>query len=358
MIWIDPDFGLQDKYIEDTFKALGIPLTKPSIKFVSLVIAHLHLANKQDRDNIINVSLSNTEGYSRAGMSKLIDYLEYHGYIKQVKGNIGTNTKLFLTEGVDNLPFNDKKVGIYTSDNVIYQNSGKSTQKIDLSAAPSIIKEKNRRLISYSELLDSHSITLGDKEIETGLIKSIYGKDYHNHGRIYGLWQCIKSTDRNRILISGKHTTELDFSCMGVSIAYNLHGSTLKKDAYGFKSGLSRSDNKKIMSIALNTKSRRSAILAIESNLPDCKDPDKVLTQVENYHLRIKGSLYSELGMKLMNIDSKVCEEIIRRCNSESLPILSIHDGFIVDTDKSDTLKCIMEESYERVLKNKSPTIK
>lgn len=357
MKFLDIKYTMEEKYIKDTFESLGIKMTKPSIKFVSLIMAHIHLISKHNRDSDLITSITNTDGYSPQGMRKLLNYLEYHNYILvdrgyKFKDGLSDSSKISCLDKCDTLPHISKSVGKYSGDRIVL------TKPIsDKNDIPKEVRRKGRLLDEYSDMLSDFSIQLYSREMDTNYIRSIYTGDFDHHGRIYAPWQWIRSTDRENIQIDNEPTDELDFSGMGVNIVYNLHGRTLRKDAYGFDSGLTRSENKKIMSIALNTGSKRSAAYTIRNHIPHCKDVDSVLSNLEIYHLPISQSLYKNIGMKIMNIDSKVCEKVIRSMIYDNMPVLSIHDGFVTSKNNILRLKEIMEESYESVLKHKSPII-
>ena len=361
----DPEYTMKEEYIKDIFDSIGIKMTKPSVKFVSMIMAHLHLLDGLGDKSSLGVSINNTLGYSPEGIRKLLNYLEYHDYIKVDRGHLSkrgsaapkkVRSLVNTLDKYKTLPHLDKDIGQY-SDRRIILSTPDGRLKPDLSTMPDYVRYRNRVLNTYSDLLEGYDIKLNNIKIGSSFIRSIYSGDFESHGRIYAPWQLIPSKDRDNILIDGAITGELDFSGMGINIVYNLHGRDLNKDAYGFKSGLSRSDNKVILNILLNTSSKKSAYLAIKSKFPYYKDISKLLESIELYHFKISQSFYNSIGMRVMNLDGKVCEQVIEGMIKEDLPVLSIHDGFLSKTEDLDKLKEIMEESYECILEHKSPII-
>ena len=54
-------------------------------------------------------------------------------------------------------------------------------------------------------------------------------------------------------------------------------------------------------------------------------------------------------GLKLMNIDSRICEYVITDFVRNDTPILTVHDSFIVPFGEEDRLLRLMKEAFEHV---------
>ncbi len=57
----------------------------------------------------------------------------------------------------------------------------------------------------------------------------------------------------------------------------------------------------------------------------------------------------SGAGLRLMNIDSRICEYVIADFVKTSAPILAVHDSFIVPFGEEDGLNQLMKEAFESV---------
>ena len=53
--------------------------------------------------------------------------------------------------------------------------------------------------------------------------------------------------------------------------------------------------------------------------------------------------------MRLMNIDSRICEYVIADFVRTDTPILTVHDSFIVPFGEEDRLLQLMKEAFEHV---------
>lgn len=69
-----------------------------------------------------------------------------------------------------------------------------------------------------------------------------------------------------------------------------------------------------------------------------------------NDHPALEDCLYSDQGIRLMNIDSEIVGRIIASYVEHNKPILSIHDSFIVPDDDKASLEEAMEKISEAVL--------
>ena len=58
-------------------------------------------------------------------------------------------------------------------------------------------------------------------------------------------------------------------------------------------------------------------------------------------------------GLKLMNIDSRICEYVIADFVRTDTPILINHDSFIVPVEEEDRLLQLMKEALKKVTRKK-----
>ena len=191
-------------------------------------------------------------------------------------------------------------------------------------------------------------------------------------GRFYGAWWVTLSKDsRGNITLNGEKTIELDYSSIGIHLLYsqeNLNYYDLNdpnSDPYTLK-GIDpeeREVNKKIITFALNmspgdrhrkfvytvrkkikkTNDKRS-ILGIKKllNVPTPREVHKRLRIFEEENIPIKHHLFTSVGTKLQFKDSCIAESVIERMVSMRIPILVIHDSFIVQYRNGKLLRGLM----------------
>ena len=67
-------------------------------------------------------------------------------------------------------------------------------------------------------------------------------------------------------------------------------------------------------------------------------------------HHPIADFLFSGIGLKLQNRDSKITEAIIMRLMKDNIPCLPVHDSYIVEAQYKAVLEQVMIEEYEKIM--------
>ena len=187
-------------------------------------------------------------------------------------------------------------------------------------------------------------------------------------GRFYGgFWQQLGKEDRSHIRLNGELAIELDFSGWHVALCYARKDINYY-DTYGFKAdpyeievpeieGEQHEDYKRwliktVMLVAINAKDEASTIGAVRhTDTPDDPDivrPDdlkltdvlilSILNKLKEKHSDIAEFFCSGAGIELQNIDGRMTESIIKKFTADEVPVLTIHDSYMVP------------ESYNHVL--------
>ena len=71
------------------------------------------------------------------------------------------------------------------------------------------------------------------------------------------------------------------------------------------------------------------------------------LKRIKEYHYPIRDMFCTGVGRKLMNVDSKITEYIINDHIKRRIPILTIHDSYIVPFGSEDGLLKAMKNATE-----------
>lgn len=237
-------------------------------------------------------------------------------------------------------------------------------------------------------------------------------------GRFYsGWWQEVPSDYRKHIRIDNFSTVEIDFSGLHFALLYLEEGlSVPKDDAYElnfindkvnqYVNGLTVADLqvvidehieenpieagdiagsplkgevlriynkaarlylKKAANIALNAEDQKSAISAINlqcrierKKAPFLKSvPTKDLIQrLKDKHSLLGDIFYTGRGVFLQNVDSHIAERVQLILADKDIPVLCVHDSFIVsrlhEKDLFDAMKTATTERYGEHLKSKT----
>jgi hypothetical protein len=179
-------------------------------------------------------------------------------------------------------------------------------------------------------------------------VRRIFSRgSWEMHGRFYGgWWQQIGSELRRHIFINGNPTVEVDFKSMHVALLNAQLGVEVVDDPYKVDADLFpeldmemlRDWNKKLVLTALNAKDRRSTYSAFrrdaKTGSPEKRLKNTQLTRlldafiVKNPHL--EDYLCSDQGITLMNKDSLIAADIMNTLTDKGIPVLTVHDSFIV----------------------------
>lgn len=238
-------------------------------------------------------------------------------------------------------------------------------------------------LQSYNALLDvthidiatldrpvvSHIINKGPQIGEATLIhisqnnknvKRIFSRNsWDAHGRIYGgWWQQIGKTLRRDIFIQGNPTVEVDFKALHISLLLCKTGEPTALDPYTLNKQIFPEINaatqrrwmKRLVLCAINARTKKAAFSAfrydsklgtIEKHLKD-KELDLLLKAFIETYPKLEPFICNDQGIHLMHIDGNITAFIIDQLTSQSIPVLTIHDSYIVQRHHFSALRQAM----------------
>ena len=187
-----------------------------------------------------------------------------------------------------------------------------------------------------------------------------YRGDWDLGGRYHGgWWQQIPSELRKDILINDEHTVEVDYSGFHVALAYGLESLQPPEDPYTLKelfepltAKQQRSDVKLLALTSINAKDRESAFKAFrqEKNKEQrfltaeqkISYPDVLLNKLLNRFITenqsIEHYLCTDKGVELMALDGRITTHIINHFTNKQIPILTVHDSYVVQSQYEQEL--------------------
>ena len=77
----------------------------------------------------------------------------------------------------------------------------------------------------------------------------------------------------------------------------------------------------------------------------------ELLDTIKEHHPNISHMICSGAGLRLMNIDSRICDYVISDFVKTDTPILTVHDSFIVQIGEENRLNQLMKEAFNEVTK-------
>jgi len=283
-------------------------------------------------------------------------YIDEHFIAPQSSAELRRNSRFRISDNfikiIDSLPIEAKA---YSTNLILVKNENKELVEL---------KNRNRKIKKISSVVDqinnvlfTHKYCVEGKNVDPPQLRRIFNKSslelggrFYCHGSF--LYQFLSEDVRSTITINNEPTIELDFKAMHPSLMYALNGLQLQEDAYAV--GLDRSLVKEIFHIAVNSK-KRGAVKAVQNKIKiPTTQIKQVLDLLTHKHEPIKNLIFSKnIGLKLQYIDSTISEQILLTYIKEThgLPILPIHDSFIVQKKYKSLLKTIMENCYTQITK-------
>ena len=238
----------------------------------------------------------------------------------------------------------------------------------------------------YNDVLARHHIdvgTLSDKEyLKEGVANKSVVRIFHRAnlkfecgGRLYcAFWESINSRHRENILINGTETIELDYSSLRINIAYGKKGVTPPEgDMYdvgdfdsSIDSKIRRAWIKQMVIVCLNAKTLQGTLTGFDKKLKDSKGvPAKTAWKnldenrrkklrkimrdlVITKHKAIEEFFCTDCGITFMRIDSDITMEVVTYFAKMNVPVLSVHDSYIIDFQRAGMLDEKLHEVFEK----------
>jgi hypothetical protein len=203
-------------------------------------------------------------------------------------------------------------------------------------------------------------------KLNTDLYAIFNNCSFKEGGRLYnskGGYQSLEKEERRQIRINQQKTVELDFSGMQPRLLYTLEGIQYDDDPYRAiiqdYPGL-RPFAKHLLLALINSDSLRIAVSVGNHTLHE--DYNLYLTLkaigtstaelVEKFkvaHPQIAQHFCKRIGGELMRMDSRIALEVVKDFTSREIPILAIHDSFIVEENRKAELREIMQKAYGKI---------
>lgn len=169
-------------------------------------------------------------------------------------------------------------------------------------------------------------------------------------GRFYGgWWQRIPLQARNRIFLDHQPVSEIDYSGLHIVLLYAQYGvnywERIDDDPYRVRTPdfLGADDHfrdlcKKLFLTAINAQNEEAAFDAFRFNAPTGSFQKNltndqlrdILTLLREKHPIIAEDIASDAGIGLMNIDSRITARILADFTEQQIPVLSVHDSYLV----------------------------
>lgn len=344
---------------------------------LNILCANL-LTNRQR--NPTSISLSRNS-YTRTRYNKvspfiikLIHMMEDEKYIQMNKGynfpKESRKTRIWPTQKMlDNFPsFNSKtEVAPIPIELVHLKNTEKKLiQYLDTNETNRI-----RKILSKCNQLNRETqIQIRTKngldKVETDLHAVFNNGNFNQGGRLYTGqrgYQFLSKKERSSLYINKRATVELDFSGLHPRLLYAKEDIQYNEDPYAEISDKKelRPLLKNLLLILLNAENENQAISS--GNLEFCykeyqqfyellkKEGLTIAELTRMYkktHSKIAKHFCKKTCFEMMNLDSKIALSVIEHFVKLDVPILAIHDSFIVEKCHEEKLRETMQNAYKK----------
>lgn len=212
-------------------------------------------------------------------------------------------------------------------------------------------------------------IRRGNEAYKAFLI-AVYKQKFTLYGRLHTRGfhhvQGLSEDKRSELTIDGQPVIELDFSALHPNLLYSSIGVQYEGDPYQVvhEDPITRPYLKQLLLCLLNAKDFTQAERAGNKYLNlDMKPRERkalkaigitrarpLLEAFTEAHQPISSFFCSgkETGLRTMNKDSKIALDVINDFAKQNIPILCVHDSFLVQTQFRDQLRDTMRRRYKQ----------
>lgn len=160
------------------------------------------------------------------------------------------------------------------------------------------------------------------------------------NGRLWGgFWQTTKADKRHLITIGGEDIVDLDYVSMFAMLAYlKATGHLPSGDPYAIPGLEGHRDGAKLALISLLSRMGGMERLApkLKALLPDDWTAWMLEGAMTDHHRPIALLFGSDIGVELMNTESRILMAVLLELAGKGIPALPMHDGINVRVSDRD----------------------
>lgn len=248
-------------------------------------------------------------------------------------------------------------------------------------------------LMQFNKRLAQTVFHLNGTPLPPPIYKRVFTDSLDFGGRYYsidGRYQCVSQNIRKHLFIDNEQVVELDYGSLHPAICYAVSGEEMEEgfkpyecdtsflninekaiENHKIKFGIEkyepvRSICKQALLCSINAKNIEAAFMAVAHELatdlkrPEIKKkyvgierpfPAKQLCQALcDHNYKIAHFFFSDSGVVLQNLDSKMADLIIQDFIADDEVLLPYHDSFIVKKSLEEKLETSMNKAYTYVV--------
>lgn len=175
-------------------------------------------------------------------------------------------------------------------------------------------------------------------------------------GRCFAWWQSCPGKSRDNFRLNGESVARPDYCALHGQLLYAKRSAAMHGDVYDVGCGFTRDQGKLAFQIGVNARGRRRAIAAIAEHVSlDWPRAAALLDAVKARNAPIEDAFGSDIGVKLMRLDSEIILGCLKTCALEGIPALPVHDELVVPARYASRAAEIMVENFESRLPPVTP---
>ncbi len=369
------DLRLEDPKTESLFKEImkdeNVYNQPQKLKDLQILVGNL--IKRKNKPTAVSLSVNTyiKNRYTKASpfVIQLIKKLQEKNYIKMQKGyHTQSESKLSRIWATEKLIDYLQKL----PNSVIYEPSELvelRDEKGQLKDYKDTAKTRHiRKKLEHANKVNAQAdIRYKNYRLNPSLI-AIFKQKFTLYGRLhtrgYKHYQSFSGNERQEITINGEPVVELDYSALHPYLLYAKEGIQYFGDPYAVieKNPIARNFLKNVFLYLLNSKDILSAERAGNNYLYRNHKEREALKAIgitrarpiiegfkENHkpisHYFASGK---ESGLRTMNKDAAIALDVLNHFVKQNIPILTVHDSFLVQKKYKDELRKIMAQTYRK----------
>lgn len=181
--------------------------------------------------------------------------------------------------------------------------------------------------------------------------RRVFKGDFESGGRFYCGAQSLRKAERATIQIDCESAVELDLKSLHPRLLYNIEGLEAPKDCYEADTPEQRARNKTICLYLINNKSRVTARKAFMADFGGAADAaDAEFDAYIEQHPKIAKYFFESSWKRLQFMDSQIVDAVLSVAVEGGVPVLPVHDSFIVRVRDAFWLDEAVKEAYLQLI--------
>lgn len=176
-----------------------------------------------------------------------------------------------------------------------------------------------------------------------------FQENFQSGGRFYCAAQSLRKGERATITVNGEPTIELDYKSLHPRLLYNDEGIEAPADCYA-SDARPRELTKMVSLLSLNCKSLNQARQTLMQREGLSSDVAREhLRRYAEEHPGIAHRFFNSGWSRLQFLDSQIVDAVLIKATAKGIPVLPVHDSFIVATRFAEWLRDTAAESYQEL---------